>query len=252
MSTKIMELHSKALQTDFRPAAGMTKSYNKKRNVYLLLLLVGILLVLFLISYARHLDDPLENTEKDEVTVAPRGSVAGKSPVVLGSSDEPYVAGTDIEPGRYMVTTDRGYGGFVVYEVGTNYPEVSELIGYFAEPHYVPSVAVTLSEDQEIMLYGAKLSKVTFTPLDTVFLTELCTGVWVVGMDISPGTYVVRSKDGRTGDLTLFDGDLPIARVSLGDGGEAFKKYETITIKEGEIIRISKMPTVVFEQEELI
>ena len=248
----MMKAHSLALQPKSRPPAGMTKSYNKKRNVYLLALLIGILLVLFLIAGARHLDNPLENTEKNEVVVAPRESIIGKSPVVLEKSSDPYVTGVDIEPGRYMVTTGNGYGGFVVYEVGTNYPEISEVIGYFADPHHVPSVAVTLAETQEIMIYGARLNKVTFTPLETALLTELCTGHWVVGMDIEPGTYIVRSKDGRTGNLTLFDGDLPVARVLLGDGGGVFKEHELITIKEGEIIRISNIPTVVFEREELI
>jgi len=238
-----MERHTQVYQT---------KSYNKKRNIYLLALLLGILLVIFLIAGARHLDNPLTNTEKNEVAVVPRESVAGKEPVVLENSPDTYTAGVDIEPGRYMVTTERGYGGFVVYEVGSNYPEISELIGFFADPHHVPSVAVTLAEDQEIMVYGARLSKVTFTPLDTVLLTELCTGIWVVGMDIEPGTYTVHSKDGRSGNLTLFDGDLPIARVLLGDGEGNFKKSEIITIKEGEIIRISNIPTVVFEREELI
>jgi len=247
-----MELQSKAHLTNIRPAVGMTKSYNKKRNVYLLIILIAIFLVLFLISNARHLDNALKNTDKNEVEIAPRDSMAGKSPVVLERNPDRYIAGVDIEPGRYMVTAETGFGGFVVYEVGTEYPEISEAIGYFADPHYIPSVAVTLVDTQEIMIYGSKLNRLTFTPLDTELLTELCTGVWVVGMDILPGTYVVRSKDGRSGDLTLFDGDLPIARVSLGDSGGAFKTSEIITIKEGEIIRISNIPTVSFEQEELI
>ena len=247
-----MKTHSQALQSNIRPPAGLTKSYNKKRNAYLLALLIGIALVLFLIGNTRHLDNPLTNTEKNEVEIAPRESMAGKPPVVLENSPDRYIAGTDIEPGRYMVTTERGYGGFVVYEIGTDYPEISEVIGYFAEPQHVQSIAVTLADTQEIMIYGSKLKRVTFTPLETEFLTELSTGVWVVGLDIEPGTYVVRSKDGRTGSLTLFDGDLPIARVSLGNGGDVFKEYEIITIKEGQIMRISNIPTVVFEKEELI
>ena len=252
MGTVTMKSNTQALQINYRPPAELTKTYNKKRNLYLLGLMIAILLILFLVSYARHLDEPLHTTEVNEAAVAERESIAGKSPVVLVSNPEPYIAGIDIEPGRYMVTTERGFGGFVVYETGTSLPEISELIGYFADPHHVPSVAVTLADTQEIMVYGAKLRDVVFTPLETVLLTELTTGVWVVGLDILPGTYTVSSKDGRTGNLTVLEGDLPVARVSLGSGGGTFKEYETITIKEGEVIRISNIPTVSFVKEEFI
>ena len=118
---------------------------------------------------------------------------------------------------------------------------------FFAEPAHVPSIAVTLVENQEIVIKGETLKGVVFTPLATKTLTELTTGIWVVGLDIKPGTYTASSKNGLNGSVTLFEGDLPIARLLLGSDGLKFSESEKITLQEGQIIRISHIPTVVFK-----
>ena len=219
-----------------------------KRIVYLAALILCVVLVLLFVRYTRHLDDrPINPMGKTASDLALREGIEGKPTVTLGTGK--YVAGKDIQTGRYMVTAERGYGSFVTYEVDTRFPEISEMLGFFADPAYVPRIAVTLTENQEIEIKGGKLGEVTFTPLATALLTELNTGIWVVGLDIKPGTYTISSKDGRSGSVALMEGDLPVAKVLLGEGGGNFKKYETLMLAEGQVMRISNIPVVLFENQ---
>ena len=220
-----------------------------KRMIYLAALLFCIVLAILFVRQTRHDDDRTVGTENPVSSFLPREDITGKQPVVMGTGN--YTAGKDIEPGRYMVTTQGGYGSFVVYELDSKLTEVSEVLGYFADPAYVPSIALTLVENQEIEIKGAKLGQVTFTPLATEFLTELTTGIWVAGLDIEPGTYTISSKDGRNGSVSIFNGDLPYAKVLLGKGGAKYKESEIITLESNQTIRVASIPTVVFNRSEI-
>jgi len=218
-----------------------------KRKIVALLLLIVIILVFLFVRRMRHSGhDPTVVDPSQPSSFSGREDMRGREPVTLGSGT--FIAGKDIPTGRYMATTDqRDFGTLVIYEPGTKLPEISDTLGYFADTAYVPCIAVTLVENQEIVI--KRLEKVTFTPLLTELREELTTGIWEVGLDISPGTYIVSSKDGRLGELTLYKGFEPVGRASLGKGGgPQYLESDTVTLKEGQTIRISHMPAVLFEK----
>ena len=219
----------------------------KKRLIYVASLIFCIIVAALFIIQSRHSDKRSTNVKPDKSIVMRRDNTAGMKPVTLHTGT--YTAGVDIKPGRYMVTPEKGdgYGSFVVYELGTNLPEISEVLGDFSETADIPCIAVTLAEKQKIDIEGAKLKGVTFTPLATKPLKELTTGIWVVGLDIMPGTYIVSSKDARIGSVTVFDGDLPVAELLVGKGGSMYKEYQTLTIKEGQVLHVADTPAVLFK-----
>ena len=215
-----------------------------RRRIFLTIIFLAIVLVFLFVRRGRHNDLRSSAIENDWSVLSIREDIAGKETVILGAGT--FVAGVDIPPGRYIATTENGFGSFVVYERGTRLPEISEVLGYFAEPAYVPSVALTLVKDQEIKI--TRLAEVIFTPLKTEFKTELTTGIWEVGLDIKPGTYTISSKDGRGGSFNLFEGDKPVARMELGKNRANSKASGTVTLINGQTIRISAIPIVLFEE----
>ena len=222
------------------------KSRFDRRNIIKAAILLAVILVFIFVrklnifEYWFGVEDVALPSEE---YVIPRDDAEGKAAVTLGSGT--FFAGADIPAGRYSATTEKGYGSFVVYETGTKLPEISEVLGYFADVAYVQSVAVTLGAGQEIEIKG--LSRVTFTPLRTELRTELTTGVWEAGTDIKPGTYKVSSLDGRSGSITVLSGSMPAAIAYLGENGTKSKESAVITLTEGQTIRISSIPAVVFE-----
>lgn len=217
-----------------------------KRLIYLAALLFCIVVAVLLIQQLRHSDRRPTDVETSQADPRDRGDPAALPTVTLRVGA--YTAGVDIKPGRYLVTAAGGFGSFVVYEPGTKLPEISEVLGFFCETAHVPSIAVTLADKQELVIGGSSLQGAVFTPLATKLLTELTTGVWVVGLDIRPGTYLVSSKNGLAGSVTVFEEDLPVARALLGKGGPKFSESETLTLQEGQMIRIANIPTVLFEK----
>jgi len=218
---------------------------NNKRKIILGIILTIFIFVFLFIRDARHRPDrstQVDNTPQP--TLAVREDMSGKNPVTLGSGT--FTAGIDIPIGRYLATTtENSFGSVVVYELGTSYPEISEVLGNFSDTANVPSIALTLVQNQKIEITG--LNIVHFTPLQTELKTELTTGEWDVGLDIAPGTYTISSKDGLSGSVTILDGNNPVGYAKLGNNGTDDQQSAVVTLKQGQIIRISNIPTVVFQ-----
>jgi len=216
-----------------------------KRKLYLAGVIMMLILAALFISQGRWLRDLMPASPvNNPLPLSERGDISGLETVLLGSGT--FTAGTDIPPGRYMATTEDGFGSFVVYEPDTDYVQISEVLGYHSETAHVPAIALTLTEGQRIEI--KKLKEVIFTPLPTKFLTELTAGIWEAGLDVSPGTYTISSKDGLSGVVTVFSGNEPVARFRLGKHGNNYRETDTVTLKEGQTISISGIPTVIFDK----
>ncbi|MCL2739933.1 MAG: hypothetical protein FWE47_01885 [Oscillospiraceae bacterium] len=214
---------------------------NNKKKILLTGLIAIFILVFLLVGNMRHKDpaEIEENPPYSELSV--REDITGKAAVTLGEGD--YIVGEKIAAGRYMATNGgNDFGSLIVYELDTNIPEVSEVLGYFSETAYVPCVALTLIDGQRIRI--VKLDNIVFKPLKTELLSELTTGVWEAGLDIEPGTYEVSSKEAVWGSITILEGIKPAGYVRLKE--EMPKGI--VTLKAGQTIRISGIPTVVFEK----
>ena len=215
------------------------------RLLYIALLLIALILAVLLIHQMRHYGNKIETIEASSAEIYER-DVDDIESVVLGAGL--FTAGTDIPPGRYLVTTEEDkFGSFVVYEPDSNMLQISEMLGSGPDIDYVPNVAVSLIDGQVLEI--KKLRQVTFTPLATELKTELTTGIWVVGIDINPGTYSVSSKNGRSGTLNIFEDDFPVAKSFLGKEGSGFVESDTVILEEGQVIRITKIPTVIFIEQ---
>ena len=217
-----------------------------KRKIYFGVILLLVILIFIFISrlHDRWYVPASVDVSEETVSLTPREDMTGKQNVILGSGT--FFAGKDIPVGRYMATVELGYGSFVVYEPGTKLPEISEVLGKIAETAHVENIAVTLVEGQEIEI--KRLSKVIFKPLLTELRTELTTGIWDVGLDIEPGKYTVSSKNGLYGSITVLNGDVPAEEVFVGEHGMRPMESDALTLKEGQTIRISDIPTVIFNK----
>jgi len=219
--------------------------YDRNKRKILLGFLLTIFIIIFLFIQNMRYKEPksIEEPPPYESTLSIREDITGKKPVLLEKGN--YVVGVHIPAGRYSATTpEHSFGSVIVYELDSRVPEVSEIIGVFSETAYVESIALTLTENQEIKLDGSALRSVLFTPLETKFRSELTTGIWEVGLDIEPGTYNASSKEGLLGSITILEDTEPIASERFTDD----RKSSVVTLELGQLIRISRIPTVVFDK----
>lgn len=153
------------------------------------------------IHYAWKFSKPAEKNSATE-----RNNTSAKLTTLFAGT---FTVGTDIPPGRYVITSDSS-GSFFVREKSGSIIIDTTLIGDDSEPHTggVPSITTDIKEGQEIEISG--INNVTFTPAVTQMSTVLTAGDWIVGLDIPPGVYnafptyeeagnfFVRSAQGRS------------------------------------------------------
>lgn len=75
---------------------------------------------------------------------------AAAKPMSLGAGK--FIVGEDIQPGRYVVSTQQGGGNFFVFNE-SGYPEVNEMLGTDAD-WYVNNITVELEKGQTIEISG--------------------------------------------------------------------------------------------------
>ena len=155
-----------------------------------------------------------------------------------------HVIGEDIPAGRYFVTSPDGELDFTldrrhsIYYQGTG----------------VPNAVVYLTEEDNIMT-GRDL---IFTPNDNWQLSNtLGSGMWIVGLDISAGTYKVRALNNHEfGFISVYPmRSLPIVAIAPKLIGSEFDdplfRGETeieLTLTNGDFVSISgTLSSVIFE-----
>lgn len=170
-------------------------------------------------------DNKVTETKKER-------SVTGEA-TTLGAGT--FLVGTDIKPGLYDVAASNGESGNFITSGGGN-----EILG---GEYGVPKLRITLSEDEEVKISG--LSRVSFTPVTTAFVTKhasttLHTGTFIVGEDIGAGRYRATPATGESGNFITSGGINEIL------GGEYGVPNASVNLREGEEIKISGMDSVKF------
>ncbi len=162
--------------------------------------------------------------------------------IILSSGS--YVVGSDIQPGRYIMTTHSGTGSIYIYK--GQYPYISELLTH---PDNIDStVAVTrietcLNAGDRIQI--TDLSSVTCLLAPRFPKTTLSCGEHIVGIDVPPGDYTAITSKG-TGHLMIYDATLS---VRLSKVLTAHSLYDNdlqlkMSLTEGEIIKIGSLESV--------
>ncbi|MCL2455899.1 MAG: hypothetical protein FWD18_11460 [Micrococcales bacterium] len=172
---------------------------------------------------------------------APGRDNSGAVATTLGTGS--FLVGSDVQPGRYVITPGGGESGNLQVSSASDPLKVNEILGT-AYGLGVPSVTVDLVADDEIKISG--LSSVTFTPAETSLSNQLSAGQWIVGLDIAAGRYVVTPAEGESGNFFVYS-DRGFPKVNEILGGDFGVPSVTVSLEDGQRIKISSLSSVVFE-----
>src|SRR5690625_2559301 len=162
-----------------------------------------------------------------------------------------HEVGNDVPAGRYVITADTGIGNLFI----TNEEDMTVLSTTLhgeeeAQDYGSGKVIAFLEEGQSIEIDG--LENVNFTPHETEEVSELFTGMWVVGEDFPAGVYEITAEDGsQFGTLeTYTHPDRIKARYSLGDSEYGGMSSFVTSFEEGDIVLLRNYPSVTISQKD--
>ncbi|WP_339251459.1 hypothetical protein NSQ43_14945 [Sporosarcina sp. FSL W8-0480] len=144
-----------------------------------------------------------------------------------------------VEAGRYALT---GYpsGNIYIYDKDDNLL-LREIVG---EKVGAPTLTADIDSTFSIFFDGG-YNTVTIQPVKTELSTELTTGIWEVGLDIEPGDYTISITNGHGFVQILEEGKDP--RLFELIAGGLINSKSQVQLKEGQKVRVSKVPVVYFE-----
>jgi len=177
----------------------------------------------------------VEVTEPEEINPFERDNSSAELTSLPSGT---FIVGEDIPPGRYIISAD-GSGNLFLRRNGRSF--VNEILG--DGEWGVSTVTTYLENGDEIEIGGINL--VTFEPTETILLTTLTTGDWIVGIDILAGSYqVLAINDEDSGNFFVRRNGRSIANEILGGNfGEA---YISVTLEDGDVVTISRLNAVIF------
>lgn len=155
-----------------------------------------------------------------------------------------FTVGTDIKPGRYVITCDSGSGNLFVYN--GQMPYINEILSNSLEDSMglgVTKIEVDLSEGQTIQISG--LNNVIFSPATIEQKTSLSSGYHIVGRDVPAGDYIATAPNGSGNFFVYSKNGMPKVNEILGkdDFGLAVEKVK-FSVQEGDLIQISSLENV--------
>lgn len=153
-----------------------------------------------------------------------------------------FTGGKDVAVGLYIVTPGAGQSGNFVVSATDSYNEILGASAYGG----VPKVRVQISIGDQIQISG--LSRVTFTPVSSPFLTTHTTttiyaGTFTVGQDIGAGRYVATPGAGQSGNFIVSGTD---SYNEILGGATAYGGVPNVTVSltNGDTIDISGLSQV--------
>lgn len=162
--------------------------------------------------------------------------------VTLGAGT--WTVGTDVQPGRYVITTTSGAGNISSTDADA-WLVINEILA--ADPSAsgqgVKSVTTDVKSGQKIQIQG--LNAVVFTPATTKESTSLTTGSWKVGVDIPAGSYTATPANGsESGNFVVYSGGLPLTNEILDGTGANGVKSVHVSLSDGDIVYVSSLNQV--------
>lgn len=153
--------------------------------------------------------------------------------------------GKDIEPGRYLVTVDSGYGNIYVKDeedrgvIGETIDE-----GIEGNEDRVTQFAVFLDDGYSLEI--DYVENMNFTPYETEAVDNIFPGQWVAGEDFPAGVYDIRLPEtGATGSLEVTaHPEYNKSRHTLGSSEYGGMTEFTMSFEEGDVISLRYIPEV--------
>lgn len=156
-----------------------------------------------------------------------------------------WIVGTDIQPGRYSVTSDFGSGIIYFYDAD-GFPNVTAWLSHEDTVLTVIECEVTLEIGESIEISG--MDRVVFEPTERYLRTTLPTGDFEVGIDIPAGTYDVTTPSG-SGMIYFYDADgFPDVTAWLSHEASEYTVTQVhVSLEDGDKIEIYNMDAAVFQ-----
>ncbi|GKT04492.1 hypothetical protein [Furfurilactobacillus entadae] len=184
------------------------------------------------------------------IAVTPTTSAFAKSQqkqLIAGS----YTVGSDLKPGRYVVTATEGSGNFETTAKNSLTGEnVNEILGTDDPSLETANVTADFATGDKIQIEG--MSGANFTPApkgNKNNTASLTTGYWKVGRDIKAGKYTVTPAEGESGNFMVdpksITGD-DVNEVLGADTSFSQTPKVNVNLHNGDKISISGMNTVNF------
>lgn len=153
--------------------------------------------------------------------------------------------GKDIEPGRYVVTADSGYGSVYVTDAEDR-GILGETIdgGTEGNEGRVTQFAVFLDEGYSIEI--DYIESMNFTPYETASAETIFPGQWVVGEDFPAGVYDVSLPETEeTGSLEVTaHPEFNKSRHTLGSAEYGGMTEFTMSLEDGDVVELRYIPEV--------
>lgn len=149
-----------------------------------------------------------------------------------------YKVGKDIKPGHYSITQhSHDMGTFEQDNQYGNYIFSNALSG--DSEYFASEISTYLVDGQTVIIKNMK--NVKFTPESTKPRLDLNTGVWIVGADVVPGNYTVRSDSAYAANFIVKSPDknekIKVNEV-IGKDDENAKKSLNVNLNKGDIILV--------------
>lgn len=160
-----------------------------------------------------------------------------------------HEVGKDIEPGRYVITADSGYGNiFVKNEEGRG--GFSETLAGESESREGQPARIIGFLDEGYSIEIANFENVNFTPYQTESVSTLYTGQWVAGEDFPAGVYDVSLPETEsTGSLEVTaHPDYSKSRHTLGSAEYGGMTEFTTSFEDGDIVVLRYIPEVILTE----
>ena len=149
--------------------------------------------------------------------------------VTLGAGK--YKVGKDIKPGRYVIRAVKGSG--ILSNSDFN---IDAILGNDVNSDQVTSFTTNLIKNDKIKLDRIESTSFTPTPDKYTYKTKISAGIWLVGLDIKPGKYVIRPIKG-SGNLISEDGsDSDLNEILGKDAKRGQVSKVTADLTTGEVI----------------
>ena len=156
-----------------------------------------------------------------------------------------FVVGTDVQPGRYVITPGKGQTGHISISSTSDPMIVNESLGVDATNQLgVPSVTTDLAVGDTISISG--LTACDFKPVGTTLGTKLAAGNWFVGLDIPPGTYTATIADVEAGHLFVISSAGDITSHATMGASLSGPTSVSITLSTGDLLKIMGLSEVSF------
>lgn len=199
-----------------------------KKWWFWLLVIISLIVISMAIYFTKERNTSRDNSSAKE-TILSAGS---------------FECGKDIPEGRYTCKAINGDVGFQVFKGNNILPEVVDVLSVNGDKG-VSTLTFSLNTGDTIIIDN---HKVKFIPVETKLSDKLTAGIWEVGIDIKPGKYIAKAKDGD-GVLTIYNNEKSILNVDLDSNGKNGMKQVECNLKKGDIINIGLINEIDFNKE---